>query len=388
MLYVLISLIVWGRLLFFKQINRFVDDGLQVLLTTILIYYATSMPYTTSQDYFAYKRSYLLQVNEFEAGYNLLAHWFFYHGVSYDTFKTVLISLAIILLVISVRRLTKRPLFVLGVYTVVPYFLDAIQIRFLLMTGFVLLGLSFLTKKSILRVVLSIGLIVLGSQFHSSGYFFLLVIPMTLLSATTRDKLIVLLAPIAVFAGLYMRYVPSGRQALLNGLATVLSDVIGRTTSVNRIYTFYTAGSVSQFLVMLILSILLLFVAHKYYQYQRVSGFKSEEFNLVQSALILLLILIPLISTFNEFSRLLRIVFIFAIIMFANTLEDSNKKQFKSAKILHQFLAIGVVIVGLGAYEFYGAMTYQQIPIILKFEQAPDVPPDSVGNYFNNSSLN
>lgn len=387
MFYILIGVIVWTRVLIVKKKeNQYLDRGLFVLLWVNFIYYAATMPYTASQDYLAYKRSYIYQINEFEPGYNLLARWSFYHGVTYDDFKTVFLILAITFLMIGILRLTKTYLIAVGVYMIVPFFLDAIQIRFLFMTGLVVFGVSFLKSRSFGRVVFATTLIVLAAQFHSSGYFFLIVVAFYLMSDGVRDRVLIIATPISLMVGLYLRYIPAGRTMILNGIAAILSKLVGRSTSVNRVYTFYTAGKASLFIAMLLLAILLVFVVHRYYQFQVVSKFSSNNFSIVQSVQLLLIIIVPVISTFNEFSRLLRIVVIFAIILFSNMIADMDI-MFDKKKIFRQFLIFGVVGLGLATYEFYGTMTYRQIPIILKLEPAPVIPPDSVGNLFNNSEV-
>ena len=388
MFYILIGVLVWARMLFFKKIeNQYLDKGLFVLLWVNFIYYATTMPYTASQDYLAYKRSYIYQINEFEPGYNLLARWSFYHGVTYDNFKTIFLILAITFLMIGILRLAKTYLITVGVYMIVPFFLDAIQIRFLLMTGLVVFGVSFLKKRSFVRVMFATMLIVVAAQFHSSGYFFLIVVAFYLMSDGVRDRILITTTPISLMVGLYLRYVPAGRTIILNSIATILSKLIGRSTSVNRVYSFYTAGKASLFIAMLLLAILLIFVVHRYYQFQVMYKFASNNFDIVQSVQLLLIIIVPVISTFNEFSRLLRVVVIFAIILFSNMIADMDI-MFEKKKIFRQFLIIGVVGIGLATYEFYGTMTYRQIPIILKLEPAPAIPPDSVGNLFNNNEIN
>lgn len=388
MFYILIGLIVWARILLVKEKgNRYFDGALCVLMWSNFIYYAITMPYTASQDYLAYKRSYIYQINEFEPGYNLLARWSFFHGISYDNFRTMLLILSITLLMIGIIRMTKNYIFALSVYMIVPFFLDVIQIRFLLMTGFVVFGASFLKKHSLVRNLFVILLILLGAQFHSSGYLFVIVVAFHLTSDDVRDRLLVILAPFSLVLGLYLRYIPSGREILLNGIASILSGLIGRSSSVNRVYTFYTAGTANFFIAMLILVILLIFVVHKYYQVQVLYKFSSYKFSIVQSFQLLLIIILPLISTFNEFSRLLRVIVIFGIILFSNIIADMDYIAINK-KIFRQFLLIGVIGLALSTYEFYGAMTYRQIPIILKLEPAPVIPPDSIGNLYNSHDLN
>lgn len=150
----------------------------------VLAYYTGTMSPFASYDTFNYARYYSeLQINGklpiiFENGYKLLNEVSIYFGFSYFDFRIITSIMFFGILYWVLIRFKVHTNIFLAFYSIFPFFSEATQVRNFFMTTLVLLAMTFISNKTKKDNIIALLIILLASQFHSFGYFYLLVFPL------------------------------------------------------------------------------------------------------------------------------------------------------------------------------------------------------------------
>lgn len=177
---------------------------------SVFVYLASTVKSSYSYDTSSYEFWYTVeggQGNRFEPGYQFLASWAYNHGFSYEDFRYIFFIIVYIILFIALVRLKANiPLFLL-LYSLFPFTNEATTVRSTMMISFVFLGISFLGSE-IRSNVIALICIIIGAQFHSSGYYFLLLLILNRVPIKKYIKIskfvvpfVFLMTPVMLFIG-------------------------------------------------------------------------------------------------------------------------------------------------------------------------------------------
>lgn len=151
------------------------------------------------ESYFNHIEATLYTGRTFEPGYMWLNQIFVSFGVTqYQTFRLITFCIFFLLLFIVLLKFKANVNYFLIIYSVISFFGEVTQVRNFMMGTFILLALTFLAKKNKINTFIAIIFILVGSQFHVFGYYYLLLIPLTLISDCVINKVIKILPFISI----------------------------------------------------------------------------------------------------------------------------------------------------------------------------------------------
>lgn len=154
----------------------------------VLAYYTGTMSPLASYDTFNYAQYYSELKDHgkisliFEHGYKLLNEIGIHTGLSYADFRIVTSIMFFLILYWVLLRFKVHTNIFVALYSIFPFFSEATQVRNFFMTTLVLLALTFIAKKTKKDNIIGLLIILLASQFHSFGYFYLLIFPLMLVT--------------------------------------------------------------------------------------------------------------------------------------------------------------------------------------------------------------
>lgn len=335
----------------FKYINL-------IFSAFVLVYLLQGTKTESILDYRVYKSQYELNSDYFENGYNVIVHIGNRLGLPYTTFRYVFGVLIVTIFLIGITRLTTEPTVAINGYMIASLIPDVVQIRQLAMLALVILGYSFLKKRSIASIFIGLFFLVLATQFHSLGLLFLLVLPLIKLRPQKQINLlkmctVVFLALIAVF-----NVLPKGEMAriisVIMGIFSSRSNISANVLNVYSNAAGITLTVLTTGLTFLTIVILLRIPIQKLEE--------SSNIRILFPSIYIMIVATFLTATMSiDFVRLLRASAVLIILLLSNLVYQNNVKQYYGIIIsfgfISLYLQVGVV------YQTMGKM----IPSILRF---------------------
>lgn len=166
-----------------RKSSRYLDFVFVIALLMIMLKFITKYNYSFP-DYISYYNAYSivgsLGVNgytQMEIGFRVLCLIFNEFGFTYDQFYLVLVVFSLFLIFRTISFFSRKKSFVLLMYIVFPFFLDLVQIRYLLASSLVLYSIKYLTtkfKKRYVLVYLIFNIIAVSIQVTTAYYFIFL----------------------------------------------------------------------------------------------------------------------------------------------------------------------------------------------------------------------
>lgn len=272
-----------------------------------LAWIAGTMVSGFSFDTDAYELLYSLNPtsHRFEQGYMQLSYWSYTHGISYVDFRLYYFLIAFVIFFIGVSRFTKNRSLFLVMFSFFPFLNEASQVRNFMMYAWVLLGISFLIRKNVKNVMLSVIFITIGFSFQTTGIIFYLVVLLRFVPFEIIKKSTKILVPISMALGLlFFVSASSGLVArLLSFVASLsnrqdISEILAANSYGNR-NVLQTLGVVVTYLIALF--VIQIIVSIKYDD----SVIKSK-IEILYLVVIIGLFFVPLIFVSFNFERILR----------------------------------------------------------------------------------
>ncbi len=317
----------------------------------VLGYLAAITSPTRNLDYQSYQTQYMITQHQpaaawkFEKGYSWLNIFFGRLGFDYQAFRCVVCFLAVLIMYVGVRRLTKNTALFAGIYGITVFLLDATQIRNFIMVSFVVLAVSFLVDKSTFHLIVAFGLILLGAQFHSLGYIFLLLIPMRLIPFRVLYRYTMGLVSASLIIILGLKLV--GVKPFLKVLAKIVSLFVSRASVAQKIASQYGNGSVLVRYVAVVVATLMAFFL-VWFLYRIISTTQDERllqtYQTLYRAMLLAVLMLPTLSLDDDYARIPRSLFLFAVIGIALFYENREKIKLDKMFSLVTFVIIIVCI--------------------------------------------
>ncbi|WP_203662650.1 EpsG family protein [Lacticaseibacillus sp. 53-4] len=283
-------------------------------------------------DYQTYQAQYVITAGQpagawkFERGYSYLSVLFYKLGLSYQTFRTFLCLMAIIVLYMGVRRFTTNtPLFV-GIYGATVFLLDATQLRNFIMLSFVILAISFLQEKNVKNYLIATFIILLSAQFHSLGYLFLLVVVLRLMSFNFLYKYALWL--VGAVVGVIMMINVVGVQRISKLVGRVLALVSSRANIGAKLASQYGNGSILiRYVAVGVSSIAAFLLIWFLYKVVATSQDKKliNQFQLIYTVVLMSMLTLPTLSLADDYSRIPRSIFLVVIIGIAIYYEHQHE---------------------------------------------------------------
>lgn len=311
---------------FFKKNNRFVG----LLGFGILAYLAGSANPNTTTDYSTYAAVYSLTTGSsssfyFERGYSELEILFNNLGWNYAEFRMFFAFFATIILYIGVARFSKNMALFCSLYGVTIFFNDATQIRNYMMIAFVVLGLSFLIKKTKKNLMTAGFLILLSAQFQTLGYVFLLVIPVQFIPIEYLRKSLVISILATVLLIVFTKLI--GTDTIIQYLTKFAGVISSRANLVNKVSEQYTNSTSLGKVLLVGISTFSGLVLENYLLNRNFAGnLYKEKLKILYAGILISVAMLPMLFIAVDYSRIQRNAFLFLLISIALYFENSNDK--------------------------------------------------------------
>lgn len=318
-----------------------------------------------SYDYPLYATFYNAGSNYFEKGYSDFALFALQHGLSYEEFRYIFSIIAIVILYWGVARFTNNMALFISLYGCTVFFYDAVQIRNLMMISLVILGSSFLIDLSIKNIAISTALILFSAQFHTSGYFFLLIILVRILPKKIIKRSLYVVICVTILLTVIVSF--TGTEVLTTLLTKPLNLIIGGRASLgDKLVGQYNYGSpVPKLITIIISTTCALIVQNMYFT----SSGSNEEFKKQQilfSAMITAVLGLPLLLLAIDYSRIQRNAVLFILIGISLFFEQ-DKVEFKKNKISIVMWSVFVFALNVWAQIYIWGFQFQEIiPYLIK----------------------
>ncbi|MBJ7670817.1 EpsG family protein [Weissella confusa] len=250
----------------FQNVTYIVNRSRMLRLFTILlssftlVYYFRGTDGRTTLDYSVYQGQYYLDSDYFEKGYNIAAHIGRSLNLTYPDFRLLLASVAVFLFIIGVYRLTPNPeLAILG-YFAGSYLMDIVQIRQFVMLALLVFGISLVKSENRLVKVFGLVSMLMAPEFHSLGWIFVLLFPMSFFSVERQLYSLKIVSVIVGVMTLLFYVLP--KSILITITAKIMVLLSSRDDVVQNVTTVYSKGSgIKVILLLVIISIVSLVVA-------------------------------------------------------------------------------------------------------------------------------
>lgn len=341
MMYLISALIILVNLIFNR--NKYVTIVSGVFLWI-------GMAFNNSiVDRAQYQRMYEspLKFNE-EWGYThleLLAGKF---GLSFQTFFAILIGVCLAVALYTIIQNTPNPGFVIVLYYIFPYLMDAAQVRSFLSACIITAIIPLLLKRSVKNTILYITGVFIASMFHYSAFFFLLLLITYILSWKIILPLFVALSFL-----------------LMNNIVPLLKFIANAIpflgTKIDRYLKpeFFTKESELQsyiiYLIMIfVLSIVTYLILQNYQNIEKassrvaVASYSKNDFsNLMLKLDSILIIVLPLIAISVSYDRVIRAILMIHYIYFSKVFSS------KAPVIIKMIYFIVLVIFVIYYFWFF-----------------------------------
>lgn len=338
----------------------------------VLAFLAANVDPVTTTDYANYQAGYLsapLGVpSVFERGYTQLGIQAYNFGMTYSEFRATFTYIAFLILVVAVMRFTSNISLVASLFGMMLFFNLTTQVRNLMMIALVLLGLSFLKNKRPTGIFLFILFDIIGAQIHTSGYFFLLILPLAFVPERFLKRLIIVTFFITVVVGLLVLIV--GNYRFVNFVTSMLGFV-NRANLIQRLTNGYSRGSKISVQLLIILTgtvsaLLATNIANKY-RVTLVESKTQQKLSILAIASLLSVLAIPLILLAPDYSRIPRESVLFLIVIVAIYFE--KRTQFPSAtkKFIFYFTLLAPIFI-YTHLTIWGTLFTDSIPYLAHWE--------------------
>ncbi|HCF38842.1 MAG TPA: hypothetical protein DER56_07280 [Thermosipho africanus] len=308
---------------------------------------------TGNADYYNYNIAYNYFSNSpwvynKELGFQLLCKISNFLGLEYGQFLILTSIIGLLLIRSTVKKYTKNTAFVLSLYFVFPFLLDAVQVRNFLSMSTIIYALRFLIDKRGFYRMKYILFVIVASTFHYAALFYL-----TFLLAEVRNtkKLTAYCIFISVIG-------------VLSSYTGIIPKLVSGITSSAKVYGWFTDRMSLGIIIMIIIHMVALFLIH--YAKSRIikgerkikieSKIKKHHYELINLDFIDFVYKINIISllafvfyTFNmSFFRLYRNIFIMNYLAFSIAIFDIKLE--KEEKLLFSLLVFIFVSTMTGYY--------------------------------------
>lgn len=132
--------------------------------------------------------------------YTLICYYFRNHGYSYIFMNSILVSIAFILIFITIKKYTKNICFVTSLLFIYPFVDNIIQKRNFLASSIIIFAVPYLFKKKYINIMKFTTLCLLAAQIHVSSYVYLLFIIVPFIQYDKMLKKVL----VAVILGIFM----------------------------------------------------------------------------------------------------------------------------------------------------------------------------------------
>lgn len=358
-----------------QLINSFFKKGNQILGMlglAVFAYIAGTPSPEHTYDYEVYSIFYYATHTggtfNFERGYSEFALFCLNHGLSYEHFRLLFASLAMVVLYMGISRFTKNLSLFVFIYGITVFFYDAVQIRNLMMISLVILGMSFLINLNSKNVIIAIAIIILSAQFHTIGYIFLLIVIVRLLpeKIVTRSIYIVIFITIILMILVQVAGVSTITGLVSKSLGLFMGT---RANLESKVLGQYNYGS--PFLKLLLVSvsaIMTFFLENLYIRHMNSNQFSNKQ-QVLLSGSIVSIICLPTLFLALDYSRIQRNAFLFVIIGSALFFEE--KKEIRNNRkiefsLIDVFLTVTCLICIVTQIYVWGVNFQQTIPYLIK----------------------
>lgn len=357
-------------ILFLYQLIKKNTKVIGMIGLLILGYLAGSANPVTTTDYGMYYQQYIISGLTgnfyFERGYSLLGTFFYHLGFNYAQFRFFFSMLIILVLYIGICRFTSNIALFVSIYGITCFFNDATQIRNFMMISLVIIGVSFLKEINLKNIVLATLFILLGAQFQSSGYYFLLILLIRLFpkgKILSNFKIVLIFE--VVFSGIIIVLGKGRIIKLLTILAAPFSN--GRENLVSKISTQYVYGISGRKMILITVSVIMTLYLSKIMA-NNLKNNKNAQ--VLYTAIVSGMLSFPLIFIAIDYSRILRNTFLFFILLIC--IFYSNKKvQIEKNKkmILNLGILCTCLLTAFTNYYLWGPLFQQSIPYLAQMKK-------------------
>lgn len=330
-----------------------------ILLAINMALVSSKMPFYVS-DYTTYEADYNNQLQSMEPAYNLMTRIFFHNGFSYENFRIFLIFFFFGIMFIGIYRLKINSALFFSIYSVFPFFVDAIQVRILGFVSFFVLAISLYDKSnSKKRILLIEATLIIGANFHSIGYIFVLFPLMKYILDRFGFKFVVLCIFVVniVFGMIFKIF---GSSGFLGNMASFISSISGRDSMETLLTSYYsesasTVWTMIWWIVMLFSYAVVLLIILR----EKKNNFNSNILGIGGSLMLIASFSIPLIVISGTYSRIYRIGYVVMIMIVLEYFAKSADKQKYKITLAIMFF---VSFIG-SAYLIYLGNVATQIPL-------------------------
>ncbi|MDF8366782.1 hypothetical protein G9406_04115 [Weissella paramesenteroides] len=316
----------------------------------VLAFLSANVDPNTTIDYSNYQTGYLSAPlgipSVFEGGYTQLGIEAYRLGLTYPEFRKIFTYIAFLILVVAIMRFTSNIALVSSLFGSMLFFNLTTQIRNLMMIAFVLLGLSFLKNRTPMGVVLFISLDIVGSQIHTSGYFFLLILPFVLVPRHFLKRLVIVVSILTCVIGVLISVV--GNHLFIN-LITPILGVVDRENLAWRITNGYSRGTrILVKLLIIVTGTVAAWIATSISSRYKVSSMDEntqQKLSILSIASLMSLLSIPLIFLAPDYSRIPRESVIFLILIVAIYFEKKDLFILDAKKYINCFFILVPVFI-------------------------------------------
>ncbi|HBP97470.1 EpsG family protein [Leuconostoc lactis] len=369
MLYIIsISLAFIGGTLKGKQ-----TQILGIFVFAILAFLSANVDPVTTTDYTNYQTGYLSAPlgasSAFEHGYTLLGIEAYHLGMSYAEFRLIFTYFAYAILVVAILRFTSNISLVAFLFGIMLFFNLTTQIRNLMMIALVLFGLSFLKKKSKINILLFVIFIIIAAQIHTSGYFFLSILPLSIVPPRLLDRLYFVMLFITMLISFLIIVV--GNNNFIQ-LITNLLGFVNRDNLMQRLNNSYSRGT--DFLIKFLITLtgigtswIAMNIVNRFHVTSDDYQVKNE-LNLLGAATLVAMLSIPLIFLAPDYSRIPRESMIFLILIVAIYFENRNKFH-DMVKMISMYFVFLVPMFIYTHLIIWGPLFIDSIPYIAHWKK-------------------
>lgn len=325
-----------------------------------------------SVDYDTYLMVYnnkLLRQSYFENGFNRIQDLFYKNNFTYETFRLVIVLVAMFFLFLGIRRFTKNVSFFVALYGSIFFLNDANQLRNLLMLSIGIFGISFLIDPSVKNFFIATIIVFVSAQLQSLGYIFLLIILLRLFSKKIIKKSGSI---VSIFTlGLFLLSSSGVLKDVMNFLTNLLQGISTRGNLFEKINGQYTYGSNKVGFLIVVVEVFLSFycetkllnVKQKFHDETEFHDYENKTIILYLGNVVSLMTL-PLMFLAFDYARIQHNMGILLIINMALFFEQNlgaSKEKFK----LEVLFSLTMICYGINNYLLWGSYFIQTIPQLI-----------------------
>lgn len=337
MIYILVLVLaVLLSFLFYKSIIPVIFDviGLAWLCYTTP-FLIDNVGYT--ENYYFVARNADLEKQITSKGWVFLSQLGLRLNLNYQQFKTLIFVLCMILLIWSLYRFVGiNYSFFFGLYMIYPALVDIVQIRFFLSLSIVMLGLSFLQKGKLSSYVVYLSLLFVAILIHNSNIIYIIFLIVPIMSSKTKYQKMVIKGIVCIDFILLI---------LQRWLIPIISSF-----STDKQQSYFVSLSVSNILlfVLIMLSIAIFSFTLERIVQDDLSIAKEDKriIAFTGNLNIVILLLVPLLSTTYNFLRLERISWLILYIFISVLVKYRTNWKVRKIQLNMKWGAILIAIFG------------------------------------------